>query len=172
MKLRTIYSFFVLLSVISCIKDKPTGKELAVGDILPEFTVTMNDGSIVTSDEVRQTPSCVMFFHTSCPDCRQTLPVVQEIYEKYCDKGVRFVLISREEDNASVSSYWAEHQLTLPYSAQETRDVYELFAQTKVPRIYINAQGGEIRYIHADDPLPDLDILDTQISAVCGTDKE
>ena len=172
MKLRTIYSFLALLSVVSCIKDRPEGNELAVGDILPEFTVTMNDGSIITSVEVKQTPSCIMFFHTSCPDCRQTLPVVQEIYEKYNRRGVTFVLISREEDSASVSAYWEENKLTLPYSAQETREVYNLFAQTKVPRIYINAEGGEIRYIHTDYPLPDFDILDAQISAVCGTDKE
>ena len=105
MKLRTIYSFLALLSVVSCIKDRPEGPELVVGDMIPEFSVMMNDGSTVTSDDVRQTPSCIMFFHTSCPDCRQTLPVVQEIYEKYCDKGVRFVLISREEDSASVSAF-------------------------------------------------------------------
>ncbi len=172
MKLRKIYAVIALLSVISCIKERPSGQELVVGDLIPEFSVTMNDGSIVTADDVRQTPSCIMFFHTSCPDCRQTLPVVQEIYEKYNSRGVTFVLISREEDSASVSAYWEENKLTLPYSAQETREVYNLFAQTKVPRIYINAEGGEIRYIHTDYPLPDFDILDAQISAVCGTDKE
>ena len=172
MSRRILNILSILFVLTSCIKEKPTGKDLVVGEIIPDFTVTINDGSIVTGAFLRETPSCVVFFHTSCPDCRQALPVMQEIYEKYLGKGVRFAFISREDEEASVSAYWKEQGFTMPYSAQTTREVYNLFAQTRVPRIYICEKGGVIRNIYTDDPVPGFDEIDVRLSSVCDTDKE
>jgi hypothetical protein len=39
----------------------------------------------------------------------------------------------------------------MPYSAQPTREIYELFARTRVPRVYIN-KDGIIEAIFTDIP--------------------
>ena len=135
---------------VSCIKDPSAGKELSVGDTLPDFHVTMNDGSSISDEDLRKGVSLIMFFHTSCPDCQNTLPVIQTIYNKY-KESVTFALISREEDAQSVGNYWALYDFTMPYSAQPTRKVYELFAQTRIPRVYIN-KDGIIEAIFTDIP--------------------
>lgn len=163
--------FITLLLTLSCIKDKPEGADLSVGDILPDFQVTMSDGSTVSDESLKQSVSFVMFFHTTCPDCQNVLPKVQSLYDKYVAKGVRFAIISREEGSESVQQYWTEKGLVMPYSAQETREIYSKFARTRVPRIYICEKGGVIRYIHTDDPLPEFKELEQQINSVCGTDK-
>ena len=46
----------------------------------------------------------------------------------------------------------------MPYSAQEDRSVYEKFAKTRIPRIYIS-KDGIIRHIFTDDPVPSYDDL-------------
>ena len=80
MKLKSIFACIVVvigaLSMVSCIKEQP-GVELQVGDFLPDFEVVLNDGTTVTGEQLRQVPSCVVFFHTSCPDCQQALPLLQ-----------------------------------------------------------------------------------------------
>ena len=162
----------LLLALTSCIYDNPEGADLAIGDTIPDFTVTMNDGTTVSGAMLRETPSCIMFFHTTCPDCQKALPLMQQVYDRYAPKGVGFALISREEEEASVAAFWKESGLTMPYSAQQTREIYNLFAQTRVPRIYICEKGGIIRNIHTDDPVPEYDDLESQISYVCGTGKE
>ena len=68
------------------------------------------------------------------------------------------MLISREDPFESVSTYWSENNLTMPYSAQSDRKIYELFAKTRVPRIYI-AKDGVIKAIFTDSPVPDYDAL-------------
>lgn len=143
--------FLSLLCLLSCIKEKQTGADLAIGDRVPDFSVVMNDGTVVTGEELRQGVSCIMFFTTACPDCKQTLPHIQTLYDEYSSKGVRFVLISREETNESIQKHWAENGLTLPYSVQKDRAVYELFAKTRVPRVYI-CKDGLIRAIFTDQP--------------------
>ena len=162
----------MILALTSCIKEGKEGKDLVAGDYIPDFIVTMNDGTVVTGASLREVPSCIMFFHSSCPDCRQALPVMQEIYDRYVSKGLRFALISREEEGASIDAFWKENSFTMPYSAQSTREIYNLFAETRVPRIYICEKGGRIRNIYTDDPVPDLNELDRAISYVCGTGKE
>lgn len=162
----------ICMGISSCVYEKPAGADLAVGDTIPDFNVTMNDGTQLTGETLRNSPSCIVFFHTTCPDCQQVLPVIQKLYEKYASEGVAFALISREQEEVEVSAYWKEKSFTMPYSAQPTREVYNLFAQTRVPRIYICEEGGVIRNIHTDDPIPGFDVLDVQFSSVCGSGKE
>ena len=142
---------FAAVCSLSCIKDKPTGADLAVGDRIPEFHVTMNDGSSVTDRQLCEGISVIVFFTTECPDCRETLPVVQEIYDDYHAKGVSFVLVSREEVDETIAEFWDSQGLTMPYSAQKDRHVYELFARTRVPRVYI-CKDGIIKAIFTDIP--------------------
>lgn len=145
----------MLIASVSCIRDTyDSGDVLNIGDYLPDFTVTLNDGSQVTGEYMRGAVSCIVFFHTSCPDCSGLLPQMKEIYHEYTAKGVRFVFISREEEEASVASFWKENDLDMPYSAQKDRKVYELFAKSRVPRVYVSSDDGIIRSIFTDDPVP------------------
>ena len=152
--------------VSSCIKDKPQGSDLKVGDMLPDFEVVMNDGTIVSDEGLAGSVSVVMFFHTSCPDCRQALPRMQQIYDEYASKGVVFALISREDAEQDIEAYWNEQGLKMPYSAQNDRKVYEQFASSRIPRIYINDRNGIIRYIFTDDPVPSYDDMDSSVRSL------
>ena len=156
-----------VLAVLSgCIKEKQTGADLKVGDHLPDFEVVMDDGTVVTDEILSETVSVVMFFHTSCPDCRQVLPQMQKVYDEYASAGVRIVLISREDPKESVESFWRENGLKMPYSAQNDRKVYEKFAATRIPRVYVNEKGGIIRYVFTDDPNPSYDEICTALENV------
>lgn len=158
--------FFLIYVLSGCVLEKNEGADIKVGDILPEFEVLMNDGSAVTDDYLKGSVSAVMFFHTSCPDCQQTLPRMQTIYDEYTSKGVKIVLISREEGEYDIMSYWTENGLNMPYSAQKDREVYELFATSRIPRIYISDEKGIVRYIYTDDPIPSYDELKSSLESL------
>lgn len=163
--MKNIWIIVLGLILSSCIKERQ-GEELTVGDRLPDFEVVMNDGSVVNDEILSVGVSVVMFFHTSCPDCQQTLPRMQQIYDEYASKGVFFALISREENAMDIDAYFDEKGLELPYSAQNDRKVYSLFAQTRIPRIYICEKGGIIRYVFTDDPVPTYDLLKSSLDSV------
>ena len=167
MKRRLLLISLCMLSILTaCIKEKQIGADLKIGDILPDFEVVMNDGSVVTDEILKEKVSVVMFFHTTCPDCQQALPRMQQIYDEYASKGVLFALISREQDAAEIDSYFKENRLNMPFSGQNDRKVYEKFAKTRIPRIYINEKGGTIRYIFTDDPVPSYDELKSSLESV------
>ena len=165
----------VLIAVVcfaGCINEKIEGADLKVGDMIPGFSVVMNDGTEISDKSLLGNVSFIMFFHTTCPDCQATLPIVKEIYGIYASKGVRFALISREQqedDKGSVEgvgTYWRRNNLTMPYSAQKDRKVYNKFADSRIPRVYICDKDGIIRYIFTDDPIPTYDDLMSSLESL------
>ncbi len=158
----------VAMLLAGCVKD-PTGRGdiVKVGDTLPEFSVTMSDGTTVSTEDLRGSVSLIMFFYTGCSDCREVLPIVNQLYLEYgigADDGsgsdggsagqVRFVLIGREQDYQTVLQYWVENDYSVPFSPQTDRTVYNLFATNIVPRVYISDPTLTVRYTFDDDPNP------------------
>lgn len=165
--MKRVLLLFAFSSLFSgCILDKDVEDPVNTGERLPEFEVVMNDGTIVTDASLAGKISLLMFFHTSCPDCQKALPVVQRIYDEYAGNGIETVLISREEGKDDISAYWAENGLNMPFSAQNDRDVYELFASSRIPRIYISDENRIVRYIYTDDPVPSYDDLRSALESL------
>lgn len=129
----------VMVALTGCINEREEPVwSLQVGDRLPEFEVVLNNGDQVTTESLRDSESVIVFFNTSCGDCRRELPEIQKLYDECLlqNRLVRFICISREEGAASVAKFWDENHLTMPYSAQPDRRIYNLFASSGIPRIY------------------------------------
>ena len=129
----------IMVTAPGCINDEVEPVwSLQTGDRLPDFEITLDDGSSVSTEMLKGRKSVIVFFSTGCGDCRRELPVVQDYYDecKKRDSDCFFVCISREEGEASVMAYWEENGFTMPYSAQTDRSVYNLFASSGIPRRY------------------------------------
>lgn len=150
-------AFIPLLILPSCIsEDEPEATSLSPGDKCPEFTLKMNDGSTVATSDLKGEKSIIVFFNTSCSDCRKELPEIQKVYDRITAEklNVHLLCISRAEGAESIAGFWKENNLTLPYSAQEDRTVYNLFASSVIPRIYILSPDLIITHSWSDNPMP------------------
>ena len=148
-KFRRIYLFAALLIIAaaitllpSCISENephPGDYAIKTGERIPDFSVTADNGTVVSSESLRGKKSILVFFNTSCPDCRKELPQIQTVYETILRDNlpVNLLCISRAENMESVGNYWSEHSLTLPFSPQNDTAVFNLFAQYTIPRVYI-----------------------------------
>ncbi len=125
--------------------DNEVTERVNVGDRVPLFTVdVVNDGVHSTFSTAQLTgETVVVFFNTTCPDCQRDLPKLNQYYLKHkADEGFQMVAISRAEGEEDVAAYWKDKGLQIPYSAQNDRRIYELFASSIIPRIYfVSAQG-------------------------------
>lgn len=159
--------WLLCFSLSACILDDDEtgeGNNLVVGNRIPDFSVVMNDGSRVQDEDLLGKISLIVFFHTECKDCQQELPVLQRFYEDY--PLYPLICISRGQSAEAVAQYWKRESFTLPYSAQDNRDVYHLFASQIIPRIYVVDREGIIRTIFADSPLATYDDLVNEVSAL------
>lgn len=154
----------ILLIVLlqSCVtEDEPSGAAIKPGDTCPEFDITLNDGTLVSTEDLRGHISIIAFFNTSCGDCRAELPELQKVYDyiRVNNPEVKLICISREETAYSIERYWKENSLTLPYSAQPDRNIYNKFATTGIPRIYIFDPSLTLIAYFTDNPLPTAETI-------------
>ena len=122
-----------------------------VGERVPTFSVetVLADGSTATFSTAQLTgETVIVLFNTSCGDCQRELPRMNDYYLQHCgDKGFQMVAISREEGAESVAAYWKEQGLSIPYSAQTDRRIYNLFASSIIPRTYFCSADGTVTRI-------------------------
>ena len=154
-----------ILLAMACIRQEPESVYVHPGDRLPSFRLVMEDGSTLQTEDLLGAPSLLIFFNTTCRDCQKTLPLVQKAYMQFGSK-VKFVAISREQPAGEVRSWWNQNGITLPFSAQEDRMVYNLFASSRIPRIYISDQEGVVREMFDDNPCPTYEVLEQALNDV------
>ena len=165
---RVLHILLLVLSLSSCIKEKQKGADLGVGDIIPDFTIAMNDGTQVTGALLREGVSVIVFFTTQCGDCRETLPHIQQLYDEYARKGVRFVLVSREDTEANISSFWKESGFTMPFSAVHSRDTSQNTKPRKAEIMPINRELEKVS-AHLASRLLRLDMPPSSFLPMTGT---
>lgn len=117
---------------------------IRVGDAVPAFSVTDNRGCVCDAETFRGRPTVLVFFNTQCRDCRKELPELQKLYGEMSG-AVRFLCISRAEPDSAVAAFWKAHNLSMPYSAQPDKRVFNLFARRTIPRIYVVGTDGVVR---------------------------
>ena len=150
-----------LFYLSSCINDKePDGGNIYLHDKLPQFSVIMNTGETISTRNLIGKIGLIMFFNTNCPDCQKELPVIQQLWENYVENdNVLIVPIAREEGEEEILDYWRENNLSMPFSSQETRDIYSLFAKSIIPRIYISDREGRVIFMSGDEDMPSYELL-------------
>lgn len=146
--------FALIFAACQMSDDEATVTEkVTVGSRLPDISIMLNDGRQVTSASLKGKIAVIVFFSTKCADCRRELPEVERFYRS-CGEGVEVMAISRGEGADLVEPFWQGLSLSLPYSAQPTRQVYEMFATSIVPRIYIADTTGTIIAAYDDSHMP------------------
>jgi len=128
-------------------------EHVQVGDKVPSFSVTVTDGSETRTFSTSQLTgeTVIVFFNTWCSDCQRELPLLNDYYLQHKDdSGFQMVAISRAEGADAISQFWSEHSLQIPYSAQDDRRIYDLFASSVIPRIYFVSPQGIITRIEVE----------------------
>ena len=155
MKTTRLWTVLIALTLLGCSmaddEESEVKERVSVGDRLPVFTVATveADGTAGTFSTARLTgETVIVLFHTSCGDCQRELPRLNEYYLQHrSEPGFQMVAISREEGAESVAAYWKEQGLSIPYSAQTDRRIYNLFASSIIPRTYFCSADGIITQI-------------------------
>lgn len=142
---------FVSILVSGCFREDDA-EIVQAGDRIPAFSVVLNDGSTYDSTQRDGRGAVIVFFATWCGDCQRELPVLDSLYRAGRFEDQHVVCIGREEPAETVAAFWEIHSLSLPYSPQTDRRIFNLFANSGVPRIYNVSADGTILSVSFDVP--------------------
>uniref|UniRef100_UPI003216E967 TlpA family protein disulfide reductase n=1 Tax=uncultured Draconibacterium sp. TaxID=1573823 RepID=UPI003216E967 len=116
-----------------------------VGDKAPEFSITMQDGTVKKLSDLKGKVVWINFFATWCPPCRKELPYLEkEVFNKFKEKDFEVLVIGREHDWATVNKFKADNNYALPFYPDAKRDIFSKYARQNIPRNFIIDKEGKI----------------------------
>ena len=106
------------------------GYIVKVGDMAPDFELTMDNGKIMRLSELRGKVVMLQFTASWCGICRKEMPYIEsDIWQKHKgNKNFVLVGIDREETAEKVAYLKEVTKITYPLAYDTTGDVFRLYA--------------------------------------------
>ena len=125
-------------------EDREKTTLVRVGDMAPEFTVELLSGEQVTLSQMQGNTIMLMFFDSTCPDCKIQLSLLNGVMEQFAGKNFQLLAISRGESKQTLEELVAEKGYRFDIGLDLDQSIYSLYATKYVPRCFIIDPLGHI----------------------------
>ena len=90
----------------------------------------------------------VNFWATWCAPCRQEMPHLNRLYEKYRASGFVLLGVNVDDDTAKAGEVAAKLGVTFPVLLDTEKTVSKLYDLSTMPSTMIIDRDGKVRYVH------------------------
>ena len=110
-----------------------TGYIVRVGEMAPNFTITLTDGKKVTLSELRGKVVMLQFTASWCGVCRKEMPFIEkDIWLKHKDnKAFALFGVDRDEPLETVVAFAKRTGVTYPLALDPGADIFARYADRK-----------------------------------------
>ncbi len=129
----------VALATQSTLIDAGGGRP-ADGDLAPDFSYTMADGSVHRLSELRGKRVLLNFWATWCAPCREEMPELQQT----ASDSLVVLAVNRNEAPAAIAKFGNEVAVTFPLIANIAGDIGDRYGATSLPMTYFIKSDGTI----------------------------
>lgn len=123
-----------------------------LGKSVPDFALTLLDGSIVRREDLKDKIIVLDFWATWCGPCLQAMPVIAETTRKFGDKGVQFYAINVGESSSLVKGFVSEQDWDVTVASDPNGDLIDLFTAKSIPLTLVIAPTGIVEAVHQGFP--------------------
>jgi peroxiredoxin len=115
----------------------------------PNFTLQSNAGGQVSLASLKGKVVMVNFWATWCVPCRQEMPHLEALYQKYNSLGFELLAVNVEKNNAEGARRWLqETPVTFPVLFDPENQVTKLYKVQTMPSTVIIGRDGTMRFMH------------------------
>ena len=112
------------------------------------FTLKSAAGANVRLSEYRGQVVLINFWASWCGPCRQEMPELDNIHQKYSGLGFTVFGVNVEQDRAMADKVLRDIPVSFPILFDDANRVSELYGVDAMPVTVLVDRRGEIRYLH------------------------
>ncbi len=144
MKLKTLF-------VAVCLSFLAAGS-LASSDLIgqkaPDFALKSSTGENLRLSEYRGEVVMLNFWATWCGPCRQEMPLLDDLYNRYERVGFKLLGVNIDDNSQRAIDMMRELGVDFPILFDATKDVSKLYDVNAMPVTVILDREGNVRYVH------------------------
>jgi len=114
----------------------------------PGFTLVSRDGGQVVLEDLAGQVVMVNFWATWCGPCRQEMPHLEALYQRYSELGFTLLGVNVEEDASGADRFLAETPVSFPILFDPENEVSALYEVVAMPSTVLIDRNGNLRFIH------------------------
>jgi peroxiredoxin len=119
-----------------------------VSGAAPNFSLRAKDGGEVSLADLRGQVVMVNFWATWCGPCRQEMPHLEALYQRYSDLGFTLLGVNVEADSSGADRFLSETPVSFPILFDPKSEVSKMYDVIAMPSTVIVDRGGNMRFIH------------------------
>ena len=108
------------------------------------FTLKTLDGKQVSLDDLRGKVVFLNFWATWCGPCRQEMPSMEALYQRFKNSGLEFAAVDIMEKETDVGAYIKQNNLNFPIALDLDGNVSKNYRIQAVPATFIINRNGKI----------------------------
>jgi peroxiredoxin len=116
--------------------------------VAPDFTLLVRGGGEVSLSDLRGDVVMINFWATWCGPCREEMPHLEALHQRYSDLGFTLLGVNVEEDSRLSDRFLAETPVTFDILFDPENRVSELYDVIAMPSTVLVDRQGNMRYIH------------------------
>jgi peroxiredoxin len=135
------------LGTLGALAGTPAHAALAAG-ATPDFTLRRLDGPNLRLQEQRGRVVMVNFWATWCAPCRQEMPHLNRLHERFHAAGFVLLGVSVDEDPAKATAMAQSMGLRFPVLFDSDKAVARQWSLGAMPSTVLIGRDGRVRHIH------------------------
>lgn len=131
-----------LCTVTAPAADKP----ISVGDTFPDVTTFSVEGKL--PDVLKGKIVIVDFWASWCGPCKESFPIMEELQEKYGEKGLVILAVNVDEDHAAMEDFLKRHPVKFTAVRDATKKLVAAANIKSMPTSFVLNPEGKVAFIH------------------------
>ena len=143
---RHLVAALVLGAALAAAASAPAAVQLSA--TAPDFTLRSVGGANLRLHELRGQVVMVNFWATWCGPCRQEMPHLNRLYEKYHASGFVLLGVNVDDDTRNAIGVAAKLGVKFPVLWDTDKKVSRLYDLATMPSTVLIDRDGKVRYVH------------------------
>ena len=125
-----------------------TASAAAIQGKAPNFTLKSNTGKNIKLSELRGQVVLLNFWASWCGPCRQEMPLLEKLHQRYSALGFTVLGVNVEEEPSKAKTLLKDIRVSFPILFDTQNTVSKQYKVSAMPSTVMIDRDGNMRYLH------------------------